>query len=922
MDYIQNLSREEKIILCKMITGGNFKELFKKNEREFSKIQTGFRAKTLSDKHALTIACNNADKPFVAAFINERVDVWLKEIQENVNRLVREGLTHDVALATTMLDSVFDNHVDLYFKLAGITLDAQDSAALIERMRHIQSDRDRDAEIADRVKGIEEEKQQLLDQLETAQQSAASQKAEYEQKIQEIERDKSVLEASLTEANGKIMDLQAALTVAKDDNTCDLAQFDDTDASVLPSLDSGEIVSLCGVFSDYNGQKWLLRYADLNHQGCYYLFRKSDELPPYFANRDKIFFKDGPSEDGFCGVWNWTAIPNAKDPSKDYVTSRCNRDIEAIEVVCVADVSDLDELVSVLKGGMEYQPHSRKVMFACCVSKGQYLGILCNAKDLSTTNGKTTLSEACIEVPVYEFPSSNIMRLDNRLAFYRNAFAGVPSRLYSLKSALDIIQDIVLSSISWSTYKARGMVRAEYKTFKEFLSAIPVDGIISQIESSCRCSNSAAKELLDEFLNVVWKYVDGDSLEDEIILSAISASTELQNRIKALLRADWEAENKSLLDEAEKKLDLFHTELADVSARLAQEQEALNRAKSEEERLANMISDKEKLAENVEKAVADRIQSARENAAEFIANMAFVGGQQVQVEVKGTSDADKKPSAPPAAPYRVSPAIEDQYDLEAHHNWSDVINTAILELGEAGVAEQYRSGLAAFLSAAYIEKQPILLVGPNAIDIAEAFCAAVTGHGHGLLCCEGALCNQAIAEMGMQGESVVIVNNLLASGWMNRIPEILSKREIFFIVTHPYAEDIQAEPRSLYGFVQPLFTEFIVEKKATGQYYGGYFAEDFKAYSASKGTCRELRILSRLRLSALVRNRISRIVATMHGICSTITADEEFVLAVLPIAYASLEMNELREAIADPQRGIAISEGLKRDLQYVLGEDQ
>ena len=32
MDYIQNLSREEKIILCKMITGGNFKELFKKND--------------------------------------------------------------------------------------------------------------------------------------------------------------------------------------------------------------------------------------------------------------------------------------------------------------------------------------------------------------------------------------------------------------------------------------------------------------------------------------------------------------------------------------------------------------------------------------------------------------------------------------------------------------------------------------------------------------------------------------------------------------------------------------------------------------------------------------------------------------------------------------------------------------------------
>lgn len=59
------------------------------------------------------------------------------------------------------------------------------------------------------------------------------------------------------------------------------------------------------------------------------------------------------------------------------------------------------------------------------------------------------------------------------------------------------------------------------------------------------------------------------------------------------------------------------------------------------------------------------------------------------------------------------------------------INTAIYELAEAGVAEQYRSGLAAFLCAAYIEKQPLLLVGPNAIDIAQAFSATVAAHKHG-----------------------------------------------------------------------------------------------------------------------------------------------------------------------------------------------
>lgn len=118
----------------------------------------------------------------------------------------------------------------------------------------------------------------------------------------------------------------------------------------------------------------------------------------------------------------------------------------------------------------------------------------------------------------------------------------------------------------------------------------------------------------------------------------------------------------------------------------------------------------------------------------------------------------------------------------------------------------------------------------------------------------------------------------------------------------------------------PLFTEFFVDKKATGKYYGGYFADDFKTYSASKGARKELKVLSKFTLSSLVRNRINSLVATMHDIHSATTADEEFLFAILPIAYALLAINELTEMIADPQNNIAISAHLKRDLQYVLGD--
>lgn len=138
-----------------------------------------------------------------------------------------------------------------------------------------------------------------------------------------------------------------------------------------------------------------------------------------------------------------------------------------------------------------------------------------------------------------------------------------------------------------------------------------------------------------------------------------------------------------------------------------------------------------------------------------------------------------------ASQYHAYSAAKELDDLEVHHSWNEVINTASFELGEAGVADRYRNGLAAFLCAAYIERQPILLVGPNSIDISKALCAAIAGHKHGMLSCEGSYSSHVLQELGHDGEDIVIINNLFASGWMNRLPEILSKRIFSMLLPIP-----------------------------------------------------------------------------------------------------------------------------------------
>ena len=919
MNYIGLLAKEERSTLCEIITGKEFKELFKKNEREFSKIQKGFRAKSLTEQHALSIAKSNIDNPFITTWINLWVEHCLKEIDTNIAKLEGEGFSHGAALATTMLDSFFVKNVDLYLKLAGVPLDTDVCSNLYERMEDIKSERTNNAETFNRIKAMEEENQRLSNQFEKAQHSIDAIKTECEERVQKIEQDKNQLASLLAEAQAKISELQTAPSAFESDDADYLAQFDDTDASILLPGNTDEILSLCSVITDYNGQKWLIRNADLSNDGQYYSFHRDEDIPPYFTNRDKIFYKDGPSNDGFYGIWTWSAVPNENDPSKDYILSRYNAKIDAIEIVSITQVTNLDSLINLLKEGIEYQPHSKRIMFSIYVPNGRYNGILCTAKELDTVNGITSISQKCIVVPVYEFTGDDIIHLDNGLSFYRNAFAGLPSKLYHLKTPLDIVKDIVLSSISWATYKTRDVTRAQYKTFRDFIDAIPVGNITCKIAVACRCSDPAAKELLDEFLNMVWKYVDGNSLEDKIILSAISANTKLQEKAKELIRQDWEKENERLLTEAQQKLDLLHTELKSAAADLGKAQEAFNKTKAEDDRLSSIIAEKEKLADGIEKAVAERIQKARENAADFIASMAFVGGQPMQVVGSAASPSVETISELDTATYCTYPEFEHLNELEAHHSWADVINTAVFELAEAGVAEKFRNGLSSFLCAAYIEKQPLLLIGPNAIDIAQAFSAAVTAHKHGILSCEGNYPRQAIEKIGSDGEDIVIINNLFASGWMNRLPEILSKKDIFYIATHPYAEDIQVEPKSLYGFMLPLFTEFLVDKKATGKYYGGYFSDDFRPYWAGKGVRKELAALSKLALSSLVRGKINSLSATMHGIFPSITTDDDFLFCIFPIAYASMAINELAEIVIDPQKGIAISSNLKRDLQCVLG---
>lgn len=254
-----------------------------------------------------------------------------------------------------------------------------------------------------------------------------------------------------------------------------------------------------------------------------------------------------------------------------------------------------------------------------------------------------------------------------------------------------------------------------------------------------------------------------------------------------------------------------------------------------------------------------------------------------------------------------------------------IIRVLKSNLKRSGVSEHYAEGLAKYLIAAYMHKQPLILVGPNSLDIIEAFAAAVCHQTYACLTCDDNYSAQIHNLLGAHQERLVVLNNLISSAYIGHLEEILSHKDLFFIATHPYKEDLQVEPKSLYGFMIPIFTEFLVSESASGMYTGismtneaslFKFSELEDDYAVSK--------LNSFAPSPLVLNKVNTLFARMADLMEEDEdecgyKDIEVVLALLPLAYAQMKINKLEDAIEDPMAPLKISPELTHELQFIFG---
>lgn len=933
MNYISLLTQDEIAILCNLISGKGFKVLFQKKSKEFSKIKPGFRPNGISEKDAVSLGIKYIDKPFISSFVNATVDNWLKEIDEFHTNLVLNGRGEDEAMAETLSKSYFFANINLYFKLTEGDVDEVYIAKIREYMADIaaRADGNKREEQADTTCEAEDFREQLkksteqlniykdqLQSLKDAKDSMEQDLADAQTRIQKLQQDKQEMEAELTDFRARI-------------------QYDDTE-EMPASIEyyDFDYTSLCEVSTpDYMGQVWLNRLADIRKNGTIEVFYEDENKTKYYSNRSRIFFKDGPNEAGTIGVWNWKSIPNNNDPSRDYVTSEFNSVVEPIEIIVVQECKTDKELIEKMKAGVDVEITSRRVIFAAYLSRAQYVGILCRYSDLEQTGKLTRLNKKVISLPKYEISGRDVVHLSNGKTYYRSISIGIPSEVVNVKDSMDIVKTVILERNSWQLLKQQGITRGEWKKIRDFLDGLDTTTIIDDIVASANCSHSEAIKMLNDFIEYAQNYIDGTSIEDRILSAVIVSNPELMNRCKSLIRDEWIAENQEAVNAANNVLAGLKQNIEQAKQQQEKEyseaQEKLASIRREYEASASMlqtinadISAKEQLAADVEAAVKQRISRAQNNAADFIANFAFVPQMAIVAsEISAVSNLPEMKTS--AAEYMcyVQGSELKQDDLETVSTWKEMLDTIASELIEAGVASSFSLPFAAYMYAAYVNKSSLLMVGPNADAIVDAFSGAISGKMAGMLDCTGNYNAHSVKVCYSSEDCVVKIVNPFSSDWIARIPDIVGNRDKFFVAVHPYAEDIQIEPKSLYGYMFPIFTELFVEKSPTGIIFGGQCTENYEDFPPVKVSKSHNKLFAEMHVSLLTKTKMQVLLNNMHTMLNDQNLDYDVVFALFPYAYATMQTSLILNAIQDGEKNrIAVSKKLLELLNGLYGENE
>ena len=618
---VTELNQDEVKYLCERVPLSNVRQYFNNFPREFNKIVSGFRVKKIPDRELISILTNNINKPFISSYLQRIVDQWLSQIDEYHKMMEDKGFSSGEALLLTIPGSFFKENFELYFKIIEQPIDDAYSELFRDALSLVKKTADSAAEeaIAASESAKNEETNRIISDLRNELEQFKNNEIELKHKLTEAN---DGLQQKQTEIERMCVEVQKAESVISDvkdelKHYRELEKYSD-DEEIIQN-DEYPYTSIGQIIFDYYDKRWISRLADISETGEITPFVADKTLPRQWANRDRLPWNDGSEKENSIGIWNWNVTPNDKNPERDYVKTHFCYNCKITQIIQLSNCESLDDVVFLLKNGISMQFACSKLLFV--YEDDSFLnGLLCSSADFNRFN---ILKSTVYTLPQYRIKLSDAIELAG-IRIYKYLSLGIPHSIFQVRDPYEAVKSLIISRVTNANLREYGLSNKEVQHCRKYLTAIPTQTIIQELTLAYNCSTETAQEYIDGFISLADTYLSSSDIDTTIISHAIQRNTELLDLCKQHLTDEWRAENGQQIAEAESKLNDVLSSVESKQNEIMQLTVEKDKLSAEMEQFQYILSQREKLASDVESKITMQIEKAKQNVADFICNMAFV----------------------------------------------------------------------------------------------------------------------------------------------------------------------------------------------------------------------------------------------------------------------------------------------------------
>ena len=873
---ISDLSDEELNQIIDNMDDDFLKLSINSHRESYERFITGMRPQALSSQ--LDLVRRRLKGNHKNRFVQDVIYTFANGCVECVNKekdlIVKKGVSEDKAFIMAVAKVVKPDFFDIFFKISEYQVNAQ-LMACINLYSDLQNDRNRLAAEIDYIKNMKLE--------EAIKDSKAA--------ISDLER----INQELSDENTRVKN---ALTILEEENI-QLKQSVSKRSSrvILPELkytaqnSENEITSICDV-SVKDGIVWLYRLADINDNSINLFVANENSIYFEFRRSFRLFSVNGSEKTGDYGVWNWKYTESDKDPNKDKIIPKSNKNCFPIEIHIVPYVSEIDDLLLLMKSGLEMTYKFKRILIVFKKDEENFEGLLLSEKELSSDKGCVILKPEITSVKRYVISKSDILSVKyNELLLYKYITMPIEGEIMLIESPLKIAKNALIERATWTVGKKLGFDNRSWQSIKNYISQLPTDDLYYEISQKCLCTIEEAKRYLKELVDRASDIISGKEITSEILTSIVRSNSELFNCCCENVRQEWERNNQDLISSEKAKLGAVckevaakHNEVERIEKKHSMLVEEINEA---EQKLAK----KEAVAAAVEVKIAEKIKSARQNAADFIAEMAFV---TPGLNLRNDSQGNEKIFS--------GGNLVTDVEVEEYASDKTLVEEIVTDaLRSTGIERNYCLRFAAFLFAAHKLNIPLMLSGVNAFEIANAYSVALYGKYATVFDCSTEYSSKILNELQTCEADILIIKNIIGSAWLNYLDDLIKTKAYPFIIC-PFSDDLLIEPRGLWDYVVPVVTSVLVDSKSRDISVAGRRSEDKYKRIGFAGNERKYSEFASSFLGITHANRVlcanlSNIFVYISQILSLNDKDMEILCGFLPYLYITQRGSKIGDVL-------------------------